>query len=69
MWNTLQSWRQRFSATSGRKILIKTVAQAIPTYCMGVFQIPPTLTKEMEKMFNSFSWGSNRAGGGGLRRM
>ncbi|CAN0882039.1 hypothetical protein LINGRAHAP2_LOCUS14579 [Linum grandiflorum] len=33
---------------------------------MGVFQIPPTLTEELERMHSNFWWGPNSADGGWL---
>ena len=35
---------------SGKEILIKEVAQAIPTYTMSVFKLPNTLCDEMTSM-------------------
>lgn len=33
-------WKKKFISKAGREILIKIVAQAIPTYSMGIFKIP-----------------------------
>ncbi|CAN0884119.1 Uncharacterized mitochondrial protein AtMg00310 [Linum grandiflorum] len=33
---------------------------------MGVMQIPPSLAEELERMLNSFWYGSRREGGGGI---
>ena len=36
-------WKEKYISKAGREILIKTVAQAIPTYTMGMFKIPKAL--------------------------
>ena len=50
----LSSWQSKLFLRAGKSILIKTVAQALPTYSMGVFLIPPSVLKELQKMLNSF---------------
>ena len=42
---------------AGKEILIKAVAQAIPTYTMSVFKLPDTLCDKMTCMVHSFWWG------------
>ena len=58
----LSSWQSKLLLRAGKNILIKTVAQALPTYNMGVFLIPPSVLEELQKMLNSFWWGSRREG-------
>lgn len=58
MWNVIQGWQRKKLSKIGKKLLIKFVAQAIPTYCMMTFLLPTCLTDELERMFNSFWWGS-----------
>ena len=38
-------------------MLIKAVAQAIPTYTMGCFRIPNSLCDDMTGMIRNFWWG------------
>ena len=45
----VMGWKKKFISKAGREILIKTVAQAIPTYTMGIFKIP----KVLHDMLNS----------------
>lgn len=45
-------------SAAGREILIKSVAQAIPTYIMGCFSLPLGLCTHIENMIARFWWGS-----------
>ncbi|KAL9457786.1 hypothetical protein AB3S75_006771 [Citrus x aurantiifolia] len=69
VWQKLHSWSMNFLSGAGKKILLKTVAQAIPNYTMQVYLLPLDLCKELETMMNSFWWGSRREGRGGIRLM
>ncbi|XP_057808963.1 uncharacterized mitochondrial protein AtMg00310-like [Salvia miltiorrhiza] len=61
MWNKIQSWQGKKLSKAGKEILIKAVVQEIPSYCMAIFSLPTSLTDEMERLMNSFSW-SNKGG-------
>ena len=39
----VMGWKENFISKVGREILIKIVAQVIPTYTMGIFKIPKAL--------------------------
>ena len=41
----------------GKEILIKAVAQSIPTYTMSVFQLLMKLCDELNSMCAKFWWG------------
>jgi len=43
----------------GREVLIKTVAQAIPTCAMSVFKFPVGLCQTIRTTINRFWWGHN----------
>ena len=43
IWTRIQGWKEKLLSRAGKEILIKAVAQAIPTFAMGCFDI----TKEI----------------------
>ena len=45
---------------AGKEVLLKTVAQALPTYTMNVLLLLIGVCRDIEKMFNSFWWGQKR---------
>ena len=53
----LASWKGKLLSIGGREILIKAVAQAVPTYTMSCFQLPKNLFKDLENMKRIFWWG------------
>jgi hypothetical protein len=66
MWRKIQGWSGKHLSKAGREVLVKSVAQAIPAYCMSTILLPETLGEELERMINSFWWGSNKASGKGI---
>jgi hypothetical protein len=52
----LNNWKIKFISQAEKKILLKAVVQAIPTYSMSVFQLPATLCKELEGLMQHFWW-------------
>ncbi|CAN0905267.1 Transposon TX1 uncharacterized 149 kDa protein [Linum grandiflorum] len=69
IWQRIQVWRGRKMSPAGREVLIKAVAQAIPTYYMNTFLLTDGMVKEIERLMNSFWWGTRNGGGGGVSWM
>ncbi|XP_074321452.1 uncharacterized protein LOC141657962 [Silene latifolia] len=63
--NKLQGWRGMLFSRAGREVLIKAVAQSIPTYAMSVFRLPANFCDELRSMVSKFWWGSDN----GKRKM
>ncbi|XP_057791345.1 uncharacterized protein LOC131008488 [Salvia miltiorrhiza] len=69
MWKKIQGWQGKKLSKAGKEILIKGVAQAIPSYCMSIFLLPTTLTDELERLMNSFWWSNKSESGRGINWM
>ncbi|XP_043815337.1 uncharacterized protein LOC122724442 [Manihot esculenta] len=66
IWKRISSWSNRFLSRAGREVLIKSVLQAIPTYCMNVFLLPVSTCRQLQVMMNKFWWGGCREDGRGM---
>ncbi|XP_057770893.1 uncharacterized protein LOC130990685 [Salvia miltiorrhiza] len=63
MWQRLQGWNDERLSKAGKEVLIKGIAQAIPSYCMAIFSLSVGLTNDLERMLNSF-WLGNKGSDG-----
>lgn len=59
IWKKLQGWKEKLLSRPEKEVLIKSVAQAIPTYMMSVFCLPSGLLDEIHSLLARFWWGSN----------
>ena len=57
VWNKLQGWKEKLLSQAGRKVLLKAVVLAIPTFAMGYFKLPFELLNDKEMMIRKFWWG------------
>ena len=57
VWKRIQGWKEKLLSKAGKEILIKAIAQAIPTYAMSCFDLTKTLCDDIGKMINRFWWG------------
>jgi hypothetical protein len=51
---SLQGWKEKLLSKVGKEILIKVVAQAIPTYAMSCFDLTKTLCDDIGTMIGRF---------------
>ena len=50
-------WKEKNMFKAGREVLIKTVAQAIPTYSMSMFKIPKRVCDDINSALGKYWWG------------
>lgn len=63
----IQGWSSKCLSRAGRAVLLRNVAQEIPTYTMFCFLLPRSLCQELQRMMNSFWWGSRTNSSKGIR--
>jgi hypothetical protein len=56
IWKRLQGWKEKLMSMTAKEILIKAIAQAIPTYAMACFDISKSLCDEIGKLLCQFWW-------------
>ena len=57
VWKKLQGWKGLILSSASKEVVIKAVAQSIPTYTMSVFQLPMKLCDELDALCAKFWWG------------
>ena len=50
-------WNEKFMSFAAKEVNVKSVAQALPTYPMGVFKMPIGFCDKYEKLIRDFWWG------------
>lgn len=56
IWAGIQGWKEKFLSWAGKQILIKAVAQAIPTFAMGCFDLTKSFCDQISAMVCRFWW-------------
>lgn len=57
IWKKLQGWKVMILSKAENEVLIKAIAQSIPTYVMSVFKIPSSFCDEIRSLVAQFWWG------------
>ncbi|XP_019182405.1 PREDICTED: uncharacterized protein LOC109177491 [Ipomoea nil] len=57
------SWNKKLLSQAGKEILLKSVAQAMPTFSMSVFLLPMGICTAIERTMNRYWWGSGNERG------
>ena len=53
----ISGWMEKLASWAGREVLIKVIAQAIPTYAMSVFKFIKDLCNSIQSAITRFWWG------------
>ena len=53
----VMGWKEKYISKIGREILIKTVAQTIPTYSISIFGIPKAVCDGINLVLTKYWWG------------
>ena len=56
----VMGWKEKTISKAGREVLIKTVAQAIPTYSMSIFKFPKKGCDDINSVLAKYWWGQTR---------
>jgi hypothetical protein len=54
VWKRVQGWMEQCLSAGGKEVLIKSVAQAIPTYSMSCFKLPRGLCLHINSLLRNF---------------
>ena len=54
IWKRVQGWMEKCLSAGGKEVLIKSVAQAIPTYSMACFKLPRGLCEHINSLIRKF---------------
>ncbi|XP_031116020.1 uncharacterized protein LOC116019789 [Ipomoea triloba] len=57
------SWSKRLLLQAGKEVLLKSVAQSMPTFSMSVFLLPESVCLSIERTMNRYWWGSGNERG------
>lgn len=57
-WSAIQGWIEQILSVGGKEVLIKSVAQTLPTYAMGCFKLPRGLCEHIDSLLRKFWWGA-----------
>ena len=59
--NKFSGWKEKILMPVRKEILIKSIAQAVPSYTMSSFLLPKNLCEELTSVIRKFWWGQTRS--------
>ncbi|XP_021745647.1 uncharacterized protein LOC110711544 [Chenopodium quinoa] len=60
LWKKMQGWKGMVLSEVGMEVMIKAVAQYLPSYAKSVFKFPSSFCDEMRSVVDQFWWGKNK---------
>ena len=57
LWSRVQGWIENTMSSAGKKVLVKTVSQAVPVFSMSCFKLPRGLCEHLNMLIQKFWWG------------
>jgi hypothetical protein len=58
IWKWIQGWLEQLLSVGGKEVLIKAIAQVVPTFSMSCFKLPRGLCQHIKLLLRKFRWGS-----------
>ncbi|GJM91853.1 hypothetical protein PR202_ga08271 [Eleusine coracana subsp. coracana] len=58
VWQKVQGWLELCLSFRGKEVLIKAVAEAVPTYSISCFRLPRGHCQHIDGLLRNFWWGS-----------
>ena len=59
VWKKIKGWKERSLSMAGRKVLIKSIVQSIPSYVRSCFLFLVTTCSQIDSMTSCFFWGGD----------
>ena len=56
----MASWKNKMLSNEGKKVLLKAITMALPTYAMSCFKLPGKLCKDISAMMARYWWGEDK---------
>lgn len=56
----LARWKEKLLSKASKEVVIKAVAQAIPTYRISCFKLPNSQCDDMTSLVQNFWWAQKR---------
>lgn len=57
MQKKVNNWKNQLLSPGGKDVLLKSVALALPVYCMACFKLPKGLCEDISRILCNFWWG------------